>query len=141
MLDMIKSAEQRMTIELGMDCIMPGIEIATGILYDAWEEFFGNDPQQSISAIEAEHLGRIIYAAFDMVSNAIREYHLMLGHYELDTVKRFMDNAEHIAKTIAARKAIETARTEKRFDDIEKVRKLENEAVIQLLAGSSSGHD
>ena len=96
MLDMIKSAEQRMTIELGMDCIMPGIEIATGILYDAWEEFFGNDPQQSISAIEAEHLGRIIYAACDMVSNAIREYHLMLGHYELDTVKRFMDNAEHM---------------------------------------------
>ena len=108
MLNSIKTEDQRMTVEIGMDCIMPGIEIANNILYDAWEEFFGNVPQQSISALEAEHLGRILYAAFNMTYNAIREYHLMLGHYDLDTVERFMENAEHIAKTIEAKKAIET---------------------------------
>lgn len=84
MLNSIKTEDQRMTVEIGMDCIMPGIEIANDILYDAWEEFFGNVPQPSISALEAERLGRILYAAFDMTSNAIREYHLMLGHYDLD---------------------------------------------------------
>ena len=57
MLNSIKTEDQRMTVEIGMDCIMPGIEIANNILYDAWEEFFGNVPQQSISALEAEHLG------------------------------------------------------------------------------------
>lgn len=110
MLNSIKTEDQRMTVEIGMDCIMPGIEIANNILYDAWEEFFGNVPQQSISALEAEHLGRILYAAFNMTYNAIREYHLMLGHYDLDTVERFMENAEHITKTIEAKKAIEIAR-------------------------------
>lgn len=85
MLNSIKTENQRMTVEIGMDCIMPRIEIANDILYDAWEEFFGNVPQQSISALESERLGRILYAAFDMTSNAIREYHLMLGHYDLDS--------------------------------------------------------
>lgn len=75
MLNSIKTENQRMTVEIGMDCIMPRIEIANDILYDAWEEFFGNVPQQSISALESERLGRILYAAFDMTSNAIREYH------------------------------------------------------------------
>lgn len=84
MLNAIKTEDQRTTVEIGMDCIMPRIEIANDILYDAWEEFFGNVPQPSISALEAERLGRILYAAFDMTSNAIREYHLMLGHYDLD---------------------------------------------------------
>ena len=105
MLNAIKTEDQRTTVEIGMDCIMPRIEIANDILYDAWEEFFGNVPQPSISALEAERLGRILYAAFDMTSNAIREYHLMLGHYDLDTVERFMENAEHITKTIEAKKA------------------------------------
>lgn len=91
MLNAIKTEDQRTTVEIGMDCIMPRIEIANDILYDAWEEFFGNVPQPSISALEAERLGRILYAAFDMTSNAIREYHLMLGHYDLDTVERFME--------------------------------------------------
>lgn len=70
MLNSIKTENQRMTVEIGMDCIMPRIEIANDILYDAWEEFFGNVPQQSISALESERLGRILYAAFDMTSNA-----------------------------------------------------------------------
>ena len=133
MLNAIKTEDQRTTVEIGMDCIMPRIEIANDILYDAWEEFFGNVPQPSISALEAERLGRILYAAFDMTSNAIREYHLMLGHYDLDTVERFMENAEHIAKTIEAKKAIETMRKEQRFDDVEKAMTLDNEAVIKLL--------
>ena len=133
MLNSIKTEDQRMTVEIGMDCIMPGIEIANNILYDAWEEFFGNVPQQSISALEAEHLGRILYAAFNMTYNAIREYHLMLGHYDLDTVERFMENAEHITKTIEAKKAIEIARKKQRFDDVEKAMTLDNEAVIKLL--------
>lgn len=47
MLNSIKTENQRMTVEIGMDCIMPRIEIANDILYDAWEEFFGNVPQQS----------------------------------------------------------------------------------------------
>ena len=138
MLNSIKTEDQRTTVEIGMDCIMPGIEIANGVLYGAWEEFFGNVPQRNISATEAEHLGRILYAACDMVSNAIREYHLMLGHYELDLVKYFMENAEHIAKTIEARKAIETMRKEKRFDDVEKAMTLDNEAVIKLLASKEA---
>ena len=117
MLNSIKTENQRMTVEIGMDCIMPRIEIANDLLYDAWEE----------------RLGRILYAAFDMTSNAIREYHLMLGHYDLDTVERFMENAEHITKTIEAKKAIETARKEQRFDDIKKAMTLDNEAVIKLL--------
>ena len=71
MLNSIKTEDQRMTVEIGMDCIMPEIEIANDILYDAWEEFFGNVPQQSISALEAERLGRILYAAFDMTSNGL----------------------------------------------------------------------
>ena len=83
MLNSIKTENQRMTVENGMDCILPRIEIANDILYDAWEELFGNVPQQSISALESERLGRILYAAFDMTSNAIREYHLMLGHYDI----------------------------------------------------------
>ena len=68
-----------------------------------------------------------------LTSNAIREYHLMLGHYDLDTVERFMENAEHITKTIEAKKAIETARKEQRFDDIKTAMTLDNEAVIKLL--------
>lgn len=35
----IKTEDQRTTVEIGMDCIMPRIEIADDILYDAWEEF------------------------------------------------------------------------------------------------------
>ena len=57
----------------------------------------------------------------------------MLGHYDLDTVERFMENAEHITKTIEAKKAIETMRKEQRFDDVEKAMTLDNEAVIKLL--------
>ncbi len=51
MLNSIKTENQRMTVEIGMDCIMPRIEIANDILYDAWEEFFGNVPQLSASII------------------------------------------------------------------------------------------
>ena len=54
MLNAIKTEDQRTTVEIGMDCIMPRIEIANDILYDAWEEFFGNVPLPSISALEAE---------------------------------------------------------------------------------------
>lgn len=39
MLNAIKTEDQRTTVEIGMDCIMPRIEIANDILYDAWEEF------------------------------------------------------------------------------------------------------
>lgn len=53
MLNSIKTEDQRMTVEIGMDCIMPGIEIANDILYDAWEEFFGNVPQPSIVKVYA----------------------------------------------------------------------------------------
>lgn len=39
MLNSIKTEDQRMTVEIGMDCIMPGIEIAncgeTGYLRNA----------------------------------------------------------------------------------------------------------
>ena len=75
-----------------------------------------------------------------MTSNAIREYHLMLGHYDLDTVERFMENAEHITKTIEAKKAIETARKEQRFDDIKKAMTLDNEAVIKLSTSEEAGN-
>lgn len=40
MLNSIKTENQRMTVEIGMDCIMPRIEIANDILYDAWETIF-----------------------------------------------------------------------------------------------------
>ena len=55
-------------------------EIVSKMISDIWERWFSEQDQRELDSGEAAELGRSIYAAQYMLSDAVREYHLEMGH-------------------------------------------------------------
>lgn len=78
------------------------IEIAANLLWDIWDRYFSEAEPKELDSTEAAEAGRSLYAAYYMISDAVREYHCEMGHYDEDCVKAFHHNAKRYSESCEA---------------------------------------
>ena len=130
---------ERMTIEEHTFCEMAGIELASQLLHALWAEYFEIRVQEAIAVSEAEILGCRLLAALAILDNAIRNYHLTLGHYGEACVQHFIEEASRLQKTIEAEKAADTARKLGQIEAVKEAGDMDNDAAIAYLNGVIKG--
>ena len=127
------SRADRLTIARFVDTSMIDIEMANKMLYRVWEDNFGAREQQSISAEEAEDMGRIILAACNLISGAIRDYNFTLGRYEEFDLKHFTEYANRVIKTAEAERAFDKAIAAGCHEAVKKACDMDNEEAVAVL--------
>lgn len=75
------TAHERLTVDNATIDIFAAFENGSGLIYEVWERYFSDRVQKEIESRELAFIGQILWAAYDLMSDAIRDYHLMLGHY------------------------------------------------------------
>lgn len=101
---------ERLLIEGVMDCTMTNVEIGCKLIFDSYEDFFGEAEQKDIPAPEAMRLGRALYAASWLISDALAEYYAEMGHYMEDSVHNLIRRGQRAAQVIEVEKRTEEAR-------------------------------
>lgn len=84
-------------------------EIVSKMLDDIWERWFSTQEQQALDCDEAAEIGRSIYAASYMLNDAVRDYHLEMGHYYEDSVQCFRETARRYDRASEANELIDEA--------------------------------
>ena len=108
------TAHERLTVDNATLDMFTAFENGSDLIYDIWEQYFSDRERKNIESRDLEFIGRILYSVYDRMANAIRDYHLMLGHYDAPGVQCFLDTAKRAQLTIDAVKASEHARNEMR---------------------------
>ena len=108
------TAHERLTVDNATLDMFTAFENGSDLIYEVWERYFSDRVQKEIESRELAFIGQILWAAYDLMSDAIRDYHLMLGHYDAPGVQCFLDTAKRAQLTIDAVKASEHARNEMR---------------------------
>ena len=109
-------------------------ENGSDLIYEVWERYFSDRVQKEIESRELAFIGQILWAAYDLMSDAIRDYHLMLGHYDELTVQCFLETAKRAQLTADAAKAREHAQKEMRSATYD----LDDADAIKLLTGKGA---
>lgn len=125
------TAHERLTVDNATLDMFTAFENGSDLIYDIWEQYFSDRERKNIESRDLEFIGRILYSVYDRMSNAIRDYHLMLGHYDAPGVQCFIDTAKRAQLTIDAVKASEHARNEMRTAAYD----LDDADAIKLLTG------
>ena len=99
----------RLAAERITGCSFTTAEIVSKMLDDIWVRWFSMQEQQAFDCDEAAEIGRSIYAAFYMLNDAVRDYHLEMGHYDEDGVQRFRETAQRYDRTCEAHELIDEA--------------------------------
>ena len=128
------TAHERLTVDNATLDMFTAFESGSDLIYDIWEQYFSDREQKNIESRDLEFIGRILYSVYDRMSNAIRDYHLMLGHYDAPGVQCFIDTAKRAQLTIDAVKASEHARNEMRTAAYD----LDDADAIKLLTGKGA---
>lgn len=84
-------------------------EIVSNMISDIWERWFSEQDQRELDSGEAAELGRSIYAAQYMLSDAVREYHLEMGHYEEESVQFYRESAKCYERACEAEELFDDA--------------------------------
>lgn len=74
------------------------IEIAANLLGDIWDRYFSEAEQKALDSTETGEVGRSLYAAHYMITDAVRAYHCEMGHYDENCVEAFHYNAKKYEK-------------------------------------------
>lgn len=117
--------------EAGIGIIPTSRRENSDLIYDIWEQYFSDREQKNIESRDLEFIGRILYSVYDRMANAIRDYHLMLGHYDAPGVQCFLETAKRAQLTADAEKAREHAQKEMRSATYD----LDDADAIKLLTG------
>lgn len=88
------TAHERLTVDNATIDIFAAFENGSGLIYEVWERYFSDRVQKEIESRELAFIGQILWAAYDLMSDAIRDYHLMLGHYDEPGVESFLEISE-----------------------------------------------
>lgn len=128
------TAHERLTVDNATIDMFAAFENGSDLIYEIWERYFSARVQKAIEPRDLEFIGQILWAAYDLMSNAIRDYHLMLGHYDAPGVQCFIDTAKRAQLTIDAVKANEHARNEIRTAAYD----LDDADAIKLLTGKGA---
>ena len=128
------TAHERLTVDNATLDMFTAFENGSDLIYDIWEQYFSDRERKNIESRDLEFIGRILYSVYDRMSNAIRDYHLMLGHYDAPGVQCFIDTAKRAQLTIDAVKASEHARNEMRTAAYD----LDDADAIKLLTGKGA---
>ena len=86
-------------------------EIVSKMLQDSWDRWFSAQEQQEFDRDEAAEIGHIIYAASYMLSDAVRDYHLAMGHYDEGSVQSFREMSREYDRASEAQELIDEAGT------------------------------
>ena len=125
------TAHERLTVDNATIDMFTAFESGSDLIYDIWEQYFSDREQKNIESRDLEFIGRILYSVYDRMADAIRDYHLMLGHYDELTVQCFLETAKRAQLTTDAAKAREHAQKEMRSATYD----LDDAAAIKLLTG------
>ena len=125
------TAHERLTVDNATLDMFTAFESGSDLIYDIWEQYFSDREQKNIELRDLEFIGRILYSVYDRMADAIRDYHLMLGHYDELTVQCFLETAKRAQLTADAVKAREHAQEKMRSATYD----LDDAAAIKLLTG------
>lgn len=128
------TAHERLTVDNATLDMFTAFENGSDLIYDIWEQYFSDRERKNIESRDLEFIGRILYSVYDRMANAIRDYHLMLGHYDAPGVQCYLDTAKRAQLTIDAVKASEHARNEMRTAAYD----LDDADAIKLLTGKGA---
>lgn len=128
------TAHERLTVDNATLDMFTAFENGSDLIYEVWERYFSDRVQKEIESRELAFIGQILWAAYDLMSDAIRDYHLMLGHYDAPGVQCFLETAKRAQLTIDAVKASEHARNEMRTAAYD----LDDADAIKLLTGKGA---
>lgn len=81
------TAHERLTVDNATLDMFTAFENGSDLIYDIWEQYFSDRERKNIESRDLEFIGRILYSVYDRMANAIRDYHLMLGHYDAPGVQ------------------------------------------------------
>lgn len=125
------TAHERLTVDNATLDMFTTFENGSDLIYEVWERYFSDRVQKEIESRELAFIGQILRAAYDLMSDAIRDYHLMLGHYDAPGVQCFLETAKRAQLTADAEKAREHAQKEMRSATYD----LDDADAIKLLTG------
>lgn len=125
------TAHERLTVDNATLDMFTAFENGSDLIYDIWEQYFSDRERKNIESRDLEFIGRILYSVYDRMANAIRDYHLMLGHYDAPGVQCFLETAKRAQLTADAEKAREHAQKEMRSATYD----LDDADAIKLLTG------
>lgn len=125
------TAHERLTVDNATLDMFTAFENGSDLIYEVWERYFSDRVQKEIESRELAFIGQILWAAYDLMSDAIRDYHLMLGHYDAPGVQCFLETAKRAQLTADAAKAREQAQKEMRSATYD----LDDADAIKLLTG------
>ena len=125
------TAHERLTVDNATLDMFTAFENGSDLIYEIWERYFSDRVQKEIESRDLAFIGQILWAAYDLMSNAIRDYHLMLGYYDELTVQCFLETAKRAQLTADAAKAREHAQEKMRSATYD----LDDADAIKLLTG------
>lgn len=128
------TAHERLTVDNATLDMFTAFENGSDLIYDIWEQYFSDREQKNIESRDLEFIGRILYSVYDRMADAIRDYHLMLGHYDELTVQCFLETAKRAQLTADAVKAREHAQEKMRSATYD----LDDADAIKLLTGKGA---
>ena len=128
------TAHERLTVDNATLDMFTAFENGSDLIYEVWERYFSDRVQKEIESRELAFIGQILWAAYDLMSDAIRDYHLMLGHYDELTVQCFLETAKRAQLTADAAKAREHAQKEMQSATYD----LDDADAIKLLTGKGA---
>ena len=128
------TAHERLTVDNATLDMFTAFENGSDLIYEVWERYFSDRVQKEIESRELAFIGQILWAAYDLMSDAIRDYHLMLGRYDAPGVQCFLETAKRAQLTADAEKAREHAQKEMRSATYD----LDDAAAIKLLTGKGA---
>ena len=128
------TAHERLTVDNATLDMFTAFENGSDLIYDIWEQYFSDRERKNIESRDLEFIGRILYSVYDRMANAIRDYHLMLGHYDAPGVQCFLETAKRAQLTADAEKAREHAQKEMRSATYD----LDDADAIKLLTGKGA---
>lgn len=122
------TAHERLTVDNATLDMFTAFENGSDLIYEVWERYFSDRVQKEIESRELAFIGQILWAAYDLMSDAIR---VMLGHYDAPGVQCFLETAKRAQLTADAEKAREHAQKEMRSATYD----LDDADAIKLLTG------
>lgn len=128
------TAHERLTVDNATLDMFTAFENGSDLIYEVWERYFSDRVQKEIESRELTFIGQILWAAYDLMRDAIRDYHLMLGHYDAPGVQCFLETAKRAQLTADAEKAREHAQKEMRSATYD----LNDADAIKLLTGKGA---
>lgn len=124
---------ERMRIDGIMDGIITNIDIGCKLISDSYEEYFGSAEQKDIHALDAERLGRVVYSAFWLISDAVAEYYAETGHYTEESVHNLIRRGQRAAQVIEVERRVDEARAVLPLSTIRRISDMPDAAALAYL--------